>query len=183
LNNSTTITSLDALASRYPAPRTSSHKKVHRFLTDPMKNWLQHSPFFILSSVTASGIDCSPRGDRPGEAFRVLDNQTIAIPDRRGNNRIDTLKNILADPRIGLVFLIPGVAEALRIKGVASISINPELLDTFRLDGDPPATVILVSVEHAYVQNARATRAADLWNAESYLQSSQVPNATELYDS
>jgi PPOX class probable FMN-dependent enzyme len=148
-----------------------------------MKKWLRHSPFFILSSITNSGIDCSPRGDRPGEAFRVLDDQTIAIPDRRGNNRIDTLKNILADPRIGLVFLIPGVAEALRIKGIASISIDPELLDTFKLNADPPATVILVSVEHAYVQNARASRAADLWNVESHLPSSQVPNATELYDS
>ena len=113
----------------------------------------------------------------------MLDDQTIAIPDRRGNNRIDTLRNIISDPRIGLVFLIPGVAEALRIKGLASISIDPELLDTFRLNGDPPATVILVSVEHAYVQNARATRAADLWNVEIHLQSSQVPNAADLYES
>ena len=152
-------------------------------LTEPMKKWLSHSPFFILSSVTDTGIDCSPRGDKPGEAFRVLNDQTIAIPDRRGNNRIDTLKNIISDPRIGLVFLIPGVAEALRIKGLASISIDPELLDTFRLNGDPPATVILVSVEHAYVQNARATRAADLWNVEIHLQSSQVPNAADLYES
>jgi len=148
-----------------------------------MKKWLKHSPFFILSSVTESGIDCSPRGDKPGEAFRVLDHNTIAIPDRRGNNRIDTLKNILADPRIGLVFMIPGVAEALRIKGAAGISIDPELLDTFRLDGEPPATVILVTVEHAYVQNARATRAAELWNTESHMSSSQVPSALELYDS
>lgn len=147
-----------------------------------MQKWLRHSPFFILSSVTDSGIDCSPRGDKPGEAFRVLDNKTIAIPDRRGNNRIDTLKNILADPRIGLVFLIPGVAEALRIKGVASISIDTALLDTFRLDGEPPATVVLVSVEHAYVQNARATRAADLWNKEAHLDASQVPNAADLYE-
>lgn len=148
-----------------------------------MKQWLTHSPFFILSSVTDAGLDCSPRGDRPGEAFRVLDSKTIAIPDRRGNNRIDTLKNILADPRIGLVFLIPGVAEALRIRGVANISIDQELLDTFRLNGDPPATVILVSVERAFVQNARATRAADLWNTGSHLTSSQVPSAAELYDS
>jgi PPOX class probable FMN-dependent enzyme len=148
-----------------------------------MKTWLEHSPFFILSSVTDSGIDCSPRGDKPGEAFRVLDDRTIAIPDRRGNNRIDTLKNILNDPRIGLVFLIPGVAEALRIKGLASISIDPALLDTFTLDGEPPATVVLVSVQHAYVQNARATRAADLWNAQTHLTPAEVPNARELYDS
>lgn len=148
-----------------------------------MQKWLMHSPFFILSSVTDTGLDCSPRGDRPGEAFRVLDAHTIAIPDRRGNNRIDTLKNILVDPRVGLVFLIPGVAEALRIKGVANISIDPELLDTFRLSGEPPATVILVSVKRAYVQNARATRAAGLWNTDTHLQPLDVPNAAQLYDS
>jgi len=183
LKKSTSITSLEALASRYPAPRASSQKKVHQALTDPMRRWLSYSPFFVLSSISESGIDCSPRGDKPGEAFRVVDKHTIAIPDRRGNNRIDTLKNILVDPRIGLVFLIPGVAEALRIKGVASISADNELLNTFLLDGEPPATVILVSVEYAYIQNARATRAANLWNLDTHLHPSQVPKAAELYDS
>ena len=142
-----------------------------------------HSPFFVLSSVAESGIDCSPRGDKPGEAFRVLDNKTIAIPDRRGNNRIDTLKNILADPRIGLVFLIPGIAEALRIKGKANITIDDELLNTFELNGEPPATVVLVTIEHAYVQNARATRAAQLWDTSSHKAASLIPDVAQLYES
>lgn len=147
-----------------------------------MKKWLAHSPFFVLSSITHSSIDCSPRGDKPGEAFQVIDSHTIAIPDRRGNNRIDTLKNILKDPRVGLVFLIPGIEEALRIKGSACISVNPELLDRFSLNGTPPATVMLITVESAYVQNARAIRAADLWNGDSNVSSEEVPTVEELYN-
>ena len=147
-----------------------------------MRNWLAHSPFFVLSSVASGSIDCSPRGDKPGEAFQVIDRNTIAIPDRRGNNRIDTLKNILKDPRVGLVFLIPGIEEALRIRGTACISVNPALLDRFTLDGSRPVTVMLITVESAYVQNARAIRAADLWNSDSNVSSEDVPSVEELYN-
>lgn len=147
-----------------------------------MQKWLTHSPFFVLSSVTAGSIDCSPRGDKPGEAFQVIDSNTIAIPDRRGNNRIDTLKNIVKDPRVGLVFLIPGIEEALRIKGTACISINPTLLNRFTLDDSCPVTVMLITVESAYVQNARAIRAADLWNSDSNVSSEDVPSVEELYN-
>ena len=145
-----------------------------------MQQWLQHSPFFVLASVTQTGLDCSPRGDAPGEAFCVLDENTIAIPDRRGNNRIDTLRNIIDDPRVGLVFLIPGIDEALRIKGRASISILPELLDQFALDGEQPATVILISITAAYVQNARAVRRAKLWDDEHIVDPQQIPDAAQL---
>lgn len=147
-----------------------------------MKKWLEHSPFFVLASVTNSSIDCSPRGDKPGEAFQVIDSHTIAIPDRRGNNRIDTLKNIVKDPRVGLVFLIPGVEEALRIKGTACISVHPDYLNRFKLDSTLPATVMLITVESAYVQNARAIRAADLWNGDSNVSSEDVPSVEELYN-
>ena len=147
-----------------------------------MQKWLAHSPFFVLSSAATDSIDCSPRGDKPGEAFQVIDSNTIAIPDRRGNNRIDTLKNILRDPRVGLVFFIPGIEEALRIRGTASISINPTLLDRFTLDDARPVTVMLITVESAYVQNARAIRAADLWNSDSNVSSEDVPSVEELYN-
>jgi PPOX class probable FMN-dependent enzyme len=145
-----------------------------------MQRWLLHSPFFILASQSDAGIDCSPRGDAPGTAFRVLDAHTIAIPDRRGNNRIDTLRNLLADSRVGLVFLIPGIEEALRIKGRARISIEPALLAAFSLDGVPPATVILVDIIQAYVQNARAVRSAHLWDDDYRAESAQVPSAKLL---
>jgi len=148
-----------------------------------MMEWLSHSPFFVLSSFSETGVDCSPRGDEPGKAFRVLDNKTVAIPDRRGNNRIETLKNILHDSRIGMVFIIPGVEEALRVKGHGSISVDQQLLDSFSIDGTPPATVILISVEYAYVQNARAIRAANLWDASSQNPSKALPSVADLYSS
>ncbi len=148
-----------------------------------MMEWLSHSPFFVLSSFSDTGVDCSPRGDEPGKAFRVLDKNTVAIPDRRGNNRIETLKNILQDSRIGMVFLIPGVEEALRVKGHGSISVDQQLLDSFCIDGTPPTTVILISVELAYVQNARAIRSANLWDASSQIPRKTLPSAAELYGS
>lgn len=126
------------------------------------------------------GIDCSPRGDLPGKAFQVLDAHTIAIPDRTGNNRIDTLRNILAEPRVGLVFLIPGIDDAVRVKGEASISVDPDLLQNFVLDGRAPATVMLVHVVAAYVQNARAMRQSDLWNPASRQPPGTLPSAAEL---
>ncbi len=183
VNKQQLITSIEALEACYPAPRRSSTTKVQSCLTAPMTRWLSHSSFFVLSSVGDSALDCSPRGDRPGEAFRVLDDKTIAIPDRRGNNRIETLKNILKDSRVGLVFIIPGIEEALRVKGRASISIEPELLELFTLSDMPPATVMLINVESAYVQNARAIRAAALWNDKLHVSPSDLPTIEELYNS
>lgn len=146
-----------------------------------MQKWLAFSSFFILSTVSDEGLDCSPRGDKPGEAFRILDDRTIAIPDRRGNNRIDTLRNLINDPQIGLLFIVPGVDEALRIKGTATISINADLLQSFIANDLPaPATVILVNIKSAYVQNARAIRRSELWNADNHGDVSRLPSAEEL---
>jgi PPOX class probable FMN-dependent enzyme len=174
------ITTLDELARHYPAPSRTSRSKTRDHLSEDMQRWLSRAPFFVLASRTAHGVDCSPRGDAPGQAFRVLDAHTLAIPDRRGNNRIETLRNLLTDPWVGLVFLIPGIEEAVRIKGRASISIEPALLDSFALDGIPPATVILVHVSSAYVQNARAVRSAHLWDDHYRIDGTQVPSAAAL---
>lgn len=144
-----------------------------------MQRWLQKSPFFILSSCASDGIDCSPRGDEPGTAFQIIDKKHLAIPDRRGNNRIDTLNNILIDPRVGLVFLMPGVYETLRVKGEASITVNPELLQRFQLKGITPATVMLVNIQSVYVQNARAIRAAELWKPSDNAPET-IPSARDL---
>jgi len=181
VKQTTTISSEDELRARYSAPESRSTVKVRTSLSGAMKTWLSHSPFFVLSSVADAGIDCSPRGDSPGNAFSVVDDYTIAIPDRKGNNRIDTLRNILKDPRVGLVFLIPGIEEALRIKGTASISIDPSVLNAFSLDGIEPSTVLLVKIQSAYVQNARAIRSARLWDSASLIKSLDVPTAAELH--
>ena len=174
------IDTIAALEARYPAARPASRAKERHALTPAMREWLARSPFLVLSSVAANGIDCSPRGDAPGEAFDVLDDARIAIPDRRGNNRIDTLRNLVADPRVGLVFLVPGVEETLRVRGRASISVADELLERFRLDGQRPASVIVVAIEAVWVQNFRAVRRAGLWRPATHVAPGAVPDAAAL---
>lgn len=146
-----------------------------------MQRWLSHSSFFILSTCSEDGLDCSPRGDKRGDAFRIINNNTLAIPDRRGNNRIDTLRNLINDSRVGLLFIVAGAEVALRIKGTATISIAPDLLQGF-VDAEQatPATVMLINVTAAYVQNARAIRSAELWNAATYEDLDSLPSAAEL---
>ena len=175
-----TIDSLAALEARYPAARPASRAKERRALTPAMRDWLARSPFFILSSVAGTGLDCSPRGDAPGQAFEILDDTHLALPDRRGNNRIDTLRNLVVDPRVGLVFLVPGVEETLRVRGRAMLSIGPELLEGFRLDGDLPACVVVVTIEAVWVQNYRAVRRAGLWTTAAHVDASTVPDARAL---
>ena len=174
------IDSIAALEARYPAARPASRDKQRGALTPAMREWLTHSPFFVLSSLAETGIDCSPRGDAPGEAFRVLDARRIAIPDRHGNNRIDTLRNLVRDPRVGLVFLVPGIEQTLRVRGRASISTSNELLGAFRLDGQLPATVIVVGVEAVWVQNFRAVRRAALWSGAARRDPASLPDVAEL---
>ncbi|WP_376989238.1 pyridoxamine 5'-phosphate oxidase family protein [Bosea sp. R86505] len=134
------------------------------------------SPFFVLATNGPDGLDCSPRGDQPG-FVTVRDAKTLLIPDRRGNNRLDSLKNILFDPRIGMLFLIPGYGETLRVNGVAALSGDPELCERFEMAGKLPACVIVVTVESVYFQCSRAVVRAELWNAERHVDRSSVPSA------
>jgi len=164
VTNPDLLLTLEELQRHYKAPTHVSRTKARDRLTPDMHRWLAASPFFIIATNADDGIDCSARGDPAGEAFRVLDDRTIAIPDRQGNNRIDTLRNLIVDPRIGITFLTPGVEEALRIKGKASISVNRELLRSLApVDGPTPATAIVISIESAHIQNARAINRAQLW--------------------
>lgn len=175
------ITSLEELERHYPSPRETSIAKQSDVLTPAMQRWLAHATFFILNTCSPDGLDCSPRGDRPGEAFQILDESTIAVPDRRGNNRIDTLRNLVADPRIGMLFIIPGIEQALRIKGLAHISIAEDIRQKFQIEGESlPPTILLVDIKNAYVQNARAIRQAGLWEPDKYKNTSEIPGAQAL---
>lgn len=175
------LTTPEDLEQHYGTVRKPSSAKVSSKLTLPMQRWLAYSPFFIISTSSAGGIDCSPRGDAPGEAFRILDDQCLAIPDRRGNNRIDTLRNLLLDPRIGLLFLVPGANEAIRVKGAASICVHPPLLESFTMtDGTRPASVLLIQIDSAYVQNDRAIKRSQLWKQASLEMPDDLPDAEEL---
>src|SRR6516165_2672744 len=120
-------------------------------ISDHYRMFVDASPFVVVATAGPEGLDCTPRGD-PADFVRVADRHTVMLPDRRGNNRIDTLHNLVRDPRISLLFLIPGIGRTLRINGRAVIRIDLELRETFKVDGKIPRSVIIVTAERAYTQ-------------------------------
>lgn len=171
------VTSLDQLAALYPNPiaPASIHKEIDH-IDENYAALIAASPFMLLATVGPEGLDCSPRGDQPG-FVTVRDVKTLLIPDRKGNNRLDSLKNILFDDRIGMLFLIPGYGETLRVNGRASLSCDPELCGQFEMAGKLPATVMVVTVESVYFQCSRAVVRAELWNPERHVAKGDVPSA------
>jgi PPOX class probable FMN-dependent enzyme len=150
----------DTLREGYKAPRFLA---VLHQLDRSCRYFIAHSPIVILgTSHPETGIDVSPRGDAPG-FVRVLDDHTLVIPDRTGNNRLDSMTNLLADDRIGLFFMIPGVHESLRVKGTATMSRDPDLLEASTLDGKTPKTMLLVHVERAFVHCGKALLRSKVW--------------------
>ena len=140
---------------------------------------LKNSPFVVIASSGPEGLDCTPRGD-PAGFVRVLDQNTVLIPDRRGNNRIDTLRNIVRDPRISLLFLIPGIGQTLRINGRAEIRTDPELRESFTMQDKVPATVIAVTAERIYTQCPKALVRSKLWDTETQIPRSALPSSGEI---
>jgi len=174
------VTELESL---YGKPKPASIKKQAPELNEVYKRWIQQARFFVLASVGKSGLDCAPRGDASGKGFLIPDNNTFIIPDRRGNNRLDTLKNIIEDPRVALLFLIPGINETLRINGHAVISTEPALLNQFELDGSYPLSCVCVNIEAVFFQNARALSRSGLWHSDSHLSYENVPNPEQMTNS
>lgn len=174
------ITTLEALEALYqPAPAPASTVKVTDHITPDYAALIQASPFVALATVGPEGLDCSPRGDLPG-FIRIADPRTLMLPDRRGNNRIDSLRNIVRDPRVALLFLIPGSGTTFRVNGHAVLSADPALLDSFAVDGKPPRTVTIITVEEAYFQCARAIVRSGIWKAESHVDPKSLPTAGAL---
>lgn len=169
------ITTLESLEALYqPAPVPASTVKVADHITAHYAALIQASPFLALATVGPEGLDCSPRGDLPG-FVRIADPRTLMLPDRRGNNRIDSLRNIVRDPRVALLFLIPGSGTTFRVNGRAVLSADPALLESFAIDGKPPRTVLIVTVEEAYFQCARAIVRSGLWKAENQVEPASLP--------
>jgi len=137
---------------------------------------IEASPFLVLATSGPEGLDTSPRGDPPG-FVHVVDEKTLLIPDRRGNNRADSLRNIIRDPRVALLFLIPGVGETLRINGTAVISKDPALIERFPFRGTLPRTVIVVTAERVYFQCPKALVRSDLWNPDKRVDRKSIPSA------
>jgi len=170
------VTSIEALEKIYGAPHGPSVAKETDRITAHYRAFIEAAPFFALASAGPSGLDCSPRGDAPG-FVRVADEKTLLVPDRRGNNRIDTLRNILADPRVALLFLIPGCGETIRVTGRASISIDPTLTQSFLVEGKAPRSVLIVKVDTVFYQCAKAIVRSKLWDASRHVERKSLPSA------
>jgi uncharacterized protein len=170
------ITTLEALEALYDKPYGPSIVKEVDHINAHYRKFIEAAPFFALATGGPEGLDCSPRGDAPG-FVRVADEKTLLIPDRRGNNRIDSLRNIVSDPRVALLFLIPGVGETIRVIGRASISADPALTGTFIIDGKAPRTVIVVAVERAFYQCTKAIVRSKLWDPARHVDRKSLPSA------
>ena len=170
------ITTMEDLEALYGAPFGPSLVKEIDHINTSYRAFIEAAPFFALATSGPEGLDCSPRGDAPG-FVRVADERTLIIPDRRGNNRIDSLRNIIGDPRVALLFLIPGIGETLRVVGRAMISTDPKLRQSFTVNGKMPATVVIVAVERVFYQCTKAIVRSKLWDDGTRIARTSLPSA------
>lgn len=170
----TIIQSPEELKALYGDVSEASVAKVVSRLTDAYRQMIDSSPFLALATVGPEGLDCSPRGDA-GAVVRIEDESTLTLPDWRGNNRIDSLLNIVRDPRVALMFLIPGSNTVMRVNGHAVVSVEPDLLESFTMDGKHPRSVVVITIDEVYFQCARAVMRADLWNPDSHAVVGDLP--------
>ncbi|HEY4985734.1 MAG TPA: pyridoxamine 5'-phosphate oxidase family protein [Bradyrhizobium sp.] len=173
------IATIEQLEAIYSQPNEASTVKVADRVTPQYRRLIDKSPFAALATCGPEGLDCSPRGDLAG-LVRVHDDKTLMMPDRRGNNRVDSLRNIVRDPRVALLFLIPGSGSTLRVNGRAQVSADPDLLASFTMDVKAPRTVVVMTVEEIYFQCARAILRADLWNPERRVDPSELPTPGQI---
>ena len=173
------VTSIEELEQLYDSPVDTSLLKITDHITPLQREYVDASPFVVLATVGPEGVDVSPRGD-PAGFVRVVDQRTLQLPDRRGNNRLDSLRNIVRDPRVSLLFLVPGVGVTLRVIGDAVLRTDLELRRDFEIDGKLPATVIEIAVTQAYTQCPKALIRSDLWNPERFRQASELPSVGQI---
>ncbi len=171
------IEDIAALEALYGEPGEASLKKVARRMTPEYRRWIMASRFCVLSTVGPEGADGSPRGD-DGPVVVELDEQTLALPDWRGNNRIDTLRNIVRDPRIALMFMVPGSMNAVRVNGEARVTADEDLIARFDRNGKRPRSVIVIRIQEIYTQCARAIIRARLWSGED--ESTDLPTVGQI---
>lgn len=173
------ITSIEALEQLYGVPNLNSLRKEIPYLHPHYRAFIDISPFAILATSGPGGLDASPRGDAPG-FVTVEDEKTLLIPDRKGNNRIDSLRNLITDPRVSLIFLVPGVGETLRVIGRARITVDPALLTRFAIDGKKPRSVLVVHIESVYFQCSKAILRSRLWDPSLQVDRKSLPSAGDI---
>jgi PPOX class probable FMN-dependent enzyme len=170
------LADLAALRALYDLPGDTSLAKEVDHVHAVYRPFIEAAPFAALATLGPAGLDISPRGDAPG-FVHVADARTLLLPDRRGNNRIDSLRNIVHDPRVALLFLIPGCKEALRVNGEARISAAPALLGRFAVDDKPPRSVLVITVRTVFFQCARAVMRSGLWDPARQIDRARLPSA------
>ncbi len=170
-----TIDTVEQLEAHYGLPVEAATAKDVAYLTPEYAQFVAASPFVALATSGPEGLDCSPRGDFAG-FVRVVDSKTLIMPDRRGNNRVDSLRNIVRDPRIALLFLVPGVGNTLRVNGRAVLCVEPSLCESFAVDGKAPRSVIVMHVEQAFFQCARALMRSELWSSARHVDPKTLPS-------
>lgn len=173
------IATVEQLEAIYGQPNDASTVKVADRITPSYRALIEKSPFAALATSGPEGLDCSPRGDLPG-FVRIHDDKTLMMPDRRGNNRIDSLRNIVRDPRFALLFLIPGSGSTLRVNGRAQITVDSDLLASFKVEGKAPRTVVIMTVDEIYFQCARAIVRSDLWNPDKRVDLRSLPTPGQI---
>lgn len=163
----------------YGKPAEAATVKEVNWITPHYRAYIEAAPYAALATSGPEGLDCSPRGDKPG-FVRVHDEKTLMLPDRRGNNRIDSLRNIVRDPRVALLFMIPGIGNTLRVNGRAHLSIEPGLLESFAIEEKSPRSVTVIEVGAIYFQCARALVRSELWNPERHIDPKSLPSAGQI---
>lgn len=173
------VTTVEQLEALYGAPSPNALLKELDYISDHYRAFIEAAPFVVLATAGPDGLDCTPRGDPPG-FVRVVDRQTLLLPDRRGNNRVDSLRNLIVDPRIALLFLIPGVGETLRVNGRAAISVDPALCASFAMAGKAPRSVIVVTAERVYFQCPKALVRSRLWDPSRHVERRSLPSSGQI---
>lgn len=174
------ITDEHALRSLFPATHDLALRKVQTALDGHARDFIARAPFLCIGTQNADGkADVSPRGD-PAGFVRILDAHTLAIPDRPGNNRLDSLANIIANPAVGLLFIVPGFDDTLRVNGRASLVNDPELLETMRVQDRLPRLAIVVEVETVFLHCAKAFRRSKLWDPEHFRDRAEMPSLVRI---
>ncbi len=173
------VTTLDELSALYGSPVPAAVMKEIDHISPLHREYIDASPFVVLATSGPDGLDCSPRGE-PAGFVRVVDEHTVLMPDRRGNNRLDSLRNILSDPRVALLFLVPGIGVTLRINGRARVLTDPTLLASFEIEGRLPATVIEIRADRVYTQCPKALIRSHLWDPTHHRNPEDLPTVGQI---
>ena len=173
------LTTIEQLEALYGQPHERAVRKEIPYVNEDYRAFIEFAPFVVLATAGPDGLDCSPRGDAPG-FVRIVDERTLAIPDRVGNNRIDSLRNIIVEPHLALLFVVPGVGETLRVNGRGRIANDPALLESFAVDGKLPRTVLLVDVDAVYFHCSKALARSRLWDPARHVERSRLPSTGSI---